>query len=75
MGHMAETDPGYFSLEEAKAFSGLPIGTERKLTIFEEGDMLIVAGENRGKIADLTPEKLREQADLAADHSKNFVGC
>lgn len=66
------TLPGYLSAAEAAKFAGFPIGG-RPLSVFEEGDMLD-AGLERDAIADMTPEDLHTQADLAVDLSELFLG-
>jgi hypothetical protein len=67
------TLPGYLSPKEAAKFADVPIGLNRPLTLYEEADML-AAGLCREKIADMTPEALRDLADLTVDQSEIFLG-
>jgi hypothetical protein len=71
--NVAGTLPGYLSLSEAAKFAGRPIGSKRKLSMFEEADML-AAGLDREKIADMTPDALKRLADLAVNQSNLFLG-
>ena len=67
------TLPGYLSPTEAAKFADLPIGLKRPLSVSEEANML-AAGLNREKIADMTPEALRNIADLTVCQSTIFLG-
>ena len=70
----AGTLHGYLPQKDATKFAELPIGTKRLLTVMEEGDML-AAGLTREQIADMTPESLKNLADISVELSPNSVAC
>lgn len=66
---------GYLSPKDVtKQFGDSPFGTDRLLTVFEEGDMLL-CGLTRAQIADMTPSELGALADMVADQSTLLVGA
>ena len=67
------TLPGYLSPKDAAKFAGQPIGPNRRLTVFEEIDML-AAGKTRKEITGMTPEALEKLADTIVSQSDIFLG-
>jgi hypothetical protein len=67
------TLPGYLPHLTAKELSDLPIGTEGLISVFEEADILALGGD-RAALANMTPEDLKELADMEVDQSNNFLG-
>lgn len=70
---MVEASAPYLSIAEAAELAGLPIGPDRKLTVFEHSDMNL-AGLKRADIAEMTPEVLADHGDFVADTSHLLVG-
>lgn len=68
------TLPGYMPEKKAQRLSNQPFGMRRRLSLSEEGDMLLVVGDNRKAIANMTPGQLKEIADLTADQSDLLLG-
>ncbi len=66
--------PGHISERRARGLSDKPFGLRRRLSLSEEGDMLLVVGDNRKAIADMTPRQLRELADSVANQSNTLLG-
>lgn len=66
--------PGHISERRARGLSDKPFGLRRRLSLSEEGDMLLVVGDNRKAIADMTPKQLHELADSVAGQSNLLLG-
>lgn len=66
--------PGHISERRARGLSDKPFGFRRRLSLSEEGDMLLVVGDNRKAIADMTPKQLKELADSVAAQSNMLLG-
>ena len=64
---------GYVSPTEAEKFAGRRIGPNRRLSVFEEADML-ATGLPRKAIAGMMPEALEKLADLTVSQSDIFLG-
>ena len=65
--------PGYMSERRARGLSEKPFGFRRRLSVTEEGDMLLTGLDRKG-IADMTPKQLRELADSVAGQSNLLLG-
>jgi len=67
------TLPGYLPEAKAKLAKRRRLG-ERRLTVTEEGDMLL-AGLSRKDLRNMTPERLKDLADWTAEQSNLLLGC
>jgi len=65
--------PGYASERRARGLSDKPFGFRRRLSVTEEGDMLLTGLDRKG-IADMTPKQLKELADSVAGQSNILLG-